>query len=94
MKPLKPSHREHKRYFLLSGEDANKESIEGAIIKFIGILGYAKASPEIIKSTKDKYKNKIILSVNRKELDKVKSSFLLSGKEIKIERVSGILNRL
>lgn len=90
MKLLKPSHREKKRYLLLEGKDVDKENIEEAILNYIGILGYAKASPKII--TKDK--DKIILAVNRKELDKVRASFLLSGKKIKILKVSGSLKKL
>jgi len=90
MKALKPSHREHKRYILLFGKDAAKENIEEAILKFIGVLGYAKACPQIIKET-----NKgVILSINRGELDKIRASFILSGKDIQIKRVSGMINRL
>lgn len=90
MKPLKPSHREHKRYLLLEGKDANDKEIEEAILKFIGILGYAKASPQIIKRSE----KTLVLAINRQELDKVRASFLMSGKDIKIKKVSGILNKL
>lgn len=90
MKALKPSHREHKRYLLISGKDAGKEKIEGSILKFIGILGYAKACPQIIKTIG----NKVVLAVNRQEIDKIRASFILSGMDIKIEKVSGILNKL
>jgi len=90
MKALKPSHREHKRYILLSGKDATKENIEEAILRFIGVLGYAKACPQIIKTTK----NGLILSINRQELDKIRASFILSGKDIHVEKVSGMINRL
>jgi RNase P/RNase MRP subunit POP5 len=90
MKALKPSHREKKRYLLISGKDANEKNIQEAILKFIGILGYAKASPKIIKKTK----NKIILAINRKSLNKIRASLLLSGKEIKIEKISGVVNKL
>ena len=90
MKPLKPSHREKKRYLLISGKDAAKKEIEEAILKFIGVLGFAKASPTLIKNKG----NKIILAINRQELDKIRASFLLSGKDIRIERVSGMINKL
>lgn len=92
MKPLKPSHREHKRYLLLEGKDATKQNIEDAILKFIGILGYAKASPQMIKPEKNP--NAIVLAINRVELEKIRSSFLMSGLDIKIKKVSGILNKL
>jgi len=90
MKALKPSHREHKRYLLLSGKDATKENIEEAILKFIGVLGYAKSCPQIIKEVK----KGIVLSINRGELDKIRASFILSGKDIHVEKVSGMINRL
>ena len=94
MKALKPSHREHKRYLLISGRDASKENIEEAILKFIGVLGYAKASPQFVKADKPGLKDKMVLAINRSELDKVRASFLLSGKDMRIERVSGIIRKL
>ncbi len=52
MKPLKPSHREKKRYLLIKGKDANKKIIEKIILEFIGILGLAEANPQFVKSGK------------------------------------------
>jgi len=83
----KPSERIKKRYILLEGK---KEDIEKAILDYIGILGYAKASPIFI----EKRGNRIILAIDRKELDKVKASFAISDKEIKTIRVSGTLKGL
>ena len=60
MKSLKPSHREKKRYLLIKGKNADKKTIENIILEFIGILGYAEASPKIIKQSKDR----IILAIN------------------------------
>ena len=90
MKPLKPSHREKKRYLLIKGKDANKKVIEEVILEFIGVLGYAQASPQVIKSGK----RKIILAVNRKSLDKVRASFVISGKNLEIVKVSGVIKKL
>lgn len=92
MKSLKPSHREKKRYLLL--ENVSKKTIEDAILEYIGILGYAKASPQIIREArKGKHTDKnTILSINRQELDKIRASFLLS--KIKILKVSGTLKKL
>lgn len=90
MRPLKPSHRERKRYLLIKGKDANKKTIEDSILEFIGVLGFAEASPMIIKQNK----NQIILSINRKSLDKIRTSFLMSNKNLEIVKVSGILNRV
>ncbi len=89
MKPLKPSHREKKRYLFISGADANQKEIDKAILSFVGILGYAKASPQLIRTVK----RKLVLAINRSELDKVRASFLLSGKDIRIEKVSGMINK-
>ncbi len=89
MKPLKPSHREHRRYLLLAGKDANEKAVEEAILKFVGILGFAKAAPMVVK----KKGEKLILSINRSELDKVRAGFLMSGKDIGVENVSGILRK-
>ena len=90
MKPLKPSHREKKRYLLIKGRQADKKNIEEVILEFIGVLGYAEASPQIIKSSQEK----VILAVNRKSLDKVRTSFFMSGKDLKIVKVSGSLKKL
>ncbi|MEM0465772.1 MAG: hypothetical protein QXW97_03675 [Candidatus Pacearchaeota archaeon] len=90
MKMLKPSHREKKRYLLIAGKDANKNNINEAIIDFVGILGYAQASPHLIKSSS----GKIVLSINRSELDKVRTSFLIGKKDIKIVKVSGSIKKL
>ena len=81
-KNLKPSLREKKRYLLL--EEPKKEEVEKAILDYVGILGYGKASPIFV--------NNDILAVNRRETDKVKAALLLSG--IKVKRVSGTLKGL
>ncbi len=91
MKKLKPSHRERKRYLLLQGKDVNKNNIDKTILKYIGELGYAKTSPIIVKKLG---KNNLILAINRKEINKVRTSFLISGKDINIKKVSGSLKKL
>ncbi|MDP2926495.1 MAG: hypothetical protein Q8N99_09015 [Nanoarchaeota archaeon] len=90
MKPLKPSHREKKRYIIFEGKDADKENIEKAILDFIGILGFAEARLKTLR-TKD---GKIIYSINRDSLNKIRASFLLSGKDIRIMKVSGNIKKL
>jgi len=47
MKSLKPSMKENKRYILLNG-NFSKEDAEKAILRYIGILGYSKASPVFV----------------------------------------------
>jgi len=90
MKPLKPSHRENKRYLLIKGKDADKKAVEEVILEFVGVLGYAEASPMIIKEDKER----IVLSINRKSLDKIRASFVMSNKDLKIVKVSGAIKNL
>jgi RNase P/RNase MRP subunit POP5 len=90
MKPLKPSHREKKRYLLIEGRDADKKNIDEVILEFIGVFGYAEASPQFLKIDS----NNLIMSVNRKMIDKIRSSFLMSQKDIRIKRVSGSVKKL
>jgi len=85
MKSLKPSHRERKRYLLIKGKDASRKNIDEVILEFVGVLGYAEASPQVVKFGK----GWVALAINREGLDKVKSSFLMSGKDIRVEKVSG-----
>ena len=89
MKPLKPSHREKKRYLLIKGKDADKKTIDEVILEFVGVLGYAEASPKLISSSK----KEIILGINRRSLDKIRTSFLMSDKNIEIVKVSGTLKK-
>lgn len=90
MKALKASHRENKRYLLLEGKNIGRKEVEEAILKFIGILGYANACPNFIKNDK----NKVILAINREQLDTVRASFFASGKDIQVKKVSGMINKL
>ena len=87
MLKLKPSARKSKRYLLIKG---NKENIEKAILDYVGILGYAKASPVFIKKNLKGH----ILAVNRKEIDNVRGAFAISADEIKVLKVSGTLKGL
>ena len=90
MKPLKPSHRGRKRYLLVKGKDANKKNIDEAILEYIGTLGYAETSPQVIKSG-----NKgIVLSINRGNLDKVRASFAINKKDLQVVKVSGSVKNL
>jgi RNase P/RNase MRP subunit POP5 len=85
MKALIPSHKENKRYLLLSGKDL-KKNVNLAIKDFIGNLGLAEATPLFIKEN--------IISINRKSLDKVRASFIIWPEKIEILKVSGTLKGL
>ncbi len=90
MKSIKPSHREKKRYLLIKGSDANKKIIEEVILEFVGVLGYAEASPQIIKSEK----GNVVLAINRGSLDKIRTSFVMSEKQLEIVKVSGSVGKV
>jgi RNase P/RNase MRP subunit POP5 len=90
MKALKPSHRERKRYLLIKGNDASWSKIEKVILEFVGVLGFAEASPSVVKSLK----GRVVLAINRGALDKVRAAFLMSGKNLEIVKVSGSLKGL
>jgi len=89
MQPLKPSMKENKRYLLLTGKNV-KEEAEKAILDFIGVLGFAKASPTWIESKSDVG----ILAINREAINEVRGSFAIWPSEIKVEKVSGTLKGL
>lgn len=77
-----------RRYLLVRG---SKEDIEKAILDYIGILGWAKASPVFVEM---KGNEKIVLSVDRKQLDNVRAALEVSEKKIGILRVSGTIKGL
>ena len=89
MKALKPSMREKKRYLLVRGKNL-KNSVEKAILEFIGVLGMSQAGLNYIKTGKDS----MIISVNREAVDKVRASFAIYGEKIRVEKVSGTLKGL
>ena len=74
--------------------EGKKEDIEKAILDYIGILGWAKASPVFVKDIKNQFDKKTVLAVNRKELDNVRAALEVSNFNIKILRISGTLKGL
>ncbi len=87
MPKLKPSARSKKRYLSIKG---NESSVKRAILEYVGILGYAKAAPVFVKKEKDK----LVLAVERTEIDKVIGSFAISADKIQVLKVSGTLKGL
>lgn len=87
MLTLKPSLRNDRRYIIVLG---SKSSIESAILEFIGVLGWAEASPVFVSEKEDK----IIVAVNRQALIKVKAALALAKDSLKVLRVSGTLKGL
>ncbi len=90
MKSLKPCHRERKRYLLIKGKDVDWKIIEKVILEFIGVLGFAEVSPNVIK----KSNSSLILAINREGLDKIRAAFLISGKDLQIVKVSGSVGKV
>jgi len=84
---VKPSAKIRRRYLLVEG---SKEAVEKIILDYIGILGWAKAVPFFVRSTK----KRTILAINRKSLEDIRASFELSKSKIKILKVSGTLKGL
>jgi len=85
---LKPTARLKRRYLLIIG--AGKEEIEGIILDYLGVLGWAKAAPFFVSEEKDR----IVLAVNRKELCNIRAAFELSLSKARIIKVSGTLKGL
>ena len=85
MMKLKKNAQLKRRYLLI--EASSKDSIEKAILDYIGILGWADAAPHFVSN------RPVILAVNRDALDKVRGAFALV-KGIRVLKVSGTLNGL
>jgi RNase P/RNase MRP subunit POP5 len=91
MKPLIPSHKENKRYLLVSGKEL-KKNIEKAILEFSGVLGLRKCGLSFISSDSDK--NSAVISINRESVDLVRASLTVFPEKIEVLRVSGTLRGL
>jgi RNase P/RNase MRP subunit POP5 len=83
---LKPSARDKRRYFLISG--GSNEKIEKAILEYLGVLGFAKSAYLYVKRSK----GRIVGSCLRGAVEDVRAS--LAFKKMKIEKVSGTLKGL
>lgn len=66
--------------------------MEKAVLDYVGILGFAKANPIFVKKVAGK--GKLVLAINRSELDKIRASFAISADIITVLKVSGTLKGL
>ena len=82
---LKPSARDKRRYFLVSGSGVSNTKIEKAVLDYTGILGFAKSAYMFVK----KSKSNVVGSCLRQSLNDVRAS--LAFFNMKIEKVSGTL---
>ncbi len=85
---LKPSARDKRRYFIVSC--ATDKRIRDAILKYLGVLGMAKAA--YMKVNVPGVKGAVVGSCLRAELDNVRAALLLAG--MKIEKVSNTIKGL
>jgi len=70
--------------------NGKKEEVEKAILDYIGILGWAKAAPRFLKTNG----KKIILAINRSEINNIRGAFALCADKTEVLRVSGTLKGL
>ena len=80
----KPTERIKRRYLLIEAE--NREVVERALLDYIGLLGWAKASPVNVSSSLG-----IVLSIDRAWLTHARAAFAISPEKIKVRKVSGTL---
>ena len=86
---MRPTLREKRRYMLLEF-NGRKEEVIRCVKEFLGDLGSAKANPEFVKSGK----KWAVLKVERKFVDDVRASFVLSPFPIKVIKVSGTIKKI
>ena len=85
---LKPSARDKRRYFITDAKAEKKA--KDSILKYLGVLGAAKAAYMPVKV--QGIKGKVVGSCLRKELDNVRAGLALAG--IKVEKVSNTIKGL
>ncbi len=84
---VKPSAGARKTYLLIGAK--NRKEIESIILDYIGVLGWAKASPMFVEGGKKE--GMLVLAVNRSEVNSIRAAFEASPFRIKILRVSGTI---
>ncbi len=89
---INASSRSGRRYLLIEAE--NKNVIEESLLDYLGILSWSRAAPAFINPLKPINSNEFILAVNREEIIHVRAAFEISGKNIKVKRVSGTIKGL
>ena len=93
LKILLPTLREKKHYLVVTVNAEDKKEavkmVDNSVLDYIGVLGYAKASPVFVDFIKEK--GKAIMAVNRKYVVDVKAALLFSG--LKCVGVSGTIKK-
>jgi len=80
-----------KRIYLLL-EAKSRTDVEKSIVDYIGILGWAKASPVFLEGGKKE--GRMILSLDRGEVNNARAAFEASPMKIKVLRASGTIKGL
>lgn len=89
MKALKPSARENKRYLLVEGRNI-RQTVEKAILEFVGVLGLSKVGLSFIEKNNDS----AIICINREMVDSVRASLCVYRDKIEVKKISGTLKSL
>ena len=84
---IKASAKIKRRYLLLQA--SGTEAVEQAILEYIGILGWATASPVWVALKSDR--EALVLSVAADALVNVRAAFAASPAGIRVVKVSGTL---
>ncbi len=87
MLTLKATMRANRRYLIIKGK---RSAVEGAILEYIGVLGWADAAPVFVSERGDS----VVLCVNREALTRVRAALALAKDELDVLRVSGTLKGL
>ncbi len=85
---LNPSAQIKRRYLLIKA--SSKEDVSKAILDYIGILGWARASPLFVKNSS----NEIILAIDKKEINNIRAALEIFPGKIRVVSVSGTLKGL
>lgn len=85
-----PSAKTKRVYLLL--EAKNRGEVEEAILDYSGSLGWAKASPVFVEGGKSE--GRMILAIDRKEINNIRAAFEIAHFNIKIIKVSGTIKGL
>ena len=87
---MMPSARTNRTYIML--EAKSRAEIEKVIVDYIGILGWARASPIFVEGGKSE--GRFVLAINREEISNVRAAFAASALNIKILKASGTIKGL
>mgnify|MGYP001588456183 CR=1 FL=1 len=85
-----PSARIKRVYILV--EAKSRSDVEKAVLDYVGILGWAKASPIFVEGGKKE--GRMVLAIDRGEINNVKAAFEASPLKIKTIKASGTIKGL